>query len=152
MRWARTPVRRARGLDDTRESTLSHSPVTRSSSIDSLTRDAPPVNFSVALDPEDKVKERPVTDDKDEDGDHKNVLAAQYQLFRQAVMTSKGSFKVKPTGHTGHTGHRFWIWVTVRLQIGYLGWTRLLSRTRWLRWPKGSRKMKMSRIQCYQRH
>ena len=89
-------MRRARGLDDTRESTRSRSPVTRSSSVDSPTRDASPVNFSAALDPEDKVKKRSITDDEDEDGDRKKISAAQYQLFRQAVMTSKGSFKVNP--------------------------------------------------------
>ena len=89
MRRARTPVRRARGLDDTRESTRSRSPVTRSSS------DASPVNFFF-FDPEDKIKERPITDDEDEDSDHKKISAAQYQLFRQAVTTSKGSFKVNP--------------------------------------------------------
>ena len=72
------------------------SPVTRSSSVDSPTRNASPVNFSAALDPEDKVKERSISDDEDEDGDHKKISAAQYQLFRQAVTTSKGSFKVNP--------------------------------------------------------
>ena len=95
VRWARTPVRRARGLDDTRESSRSRSPVTRSSSVDSPTRDASPVNFSTALDPEDKIKERSISDDEDEDGDHK-ISAAQYQLFRQAVTTSNRSFKVNP--------------------------------------------------------
>ena len=54
------------------------------------------MNFSAALDPEGKVKERSITDDEDEDGDHKKISAAQYQLFRQAVTTSKGSFKVNP--------------------------------------------------------
>ena len=89
-------MRRVKGLDDTRESSGSRSPVTRSSSVDSPTRDASPVNFSVALDPEDKIKERPISDEEDEDGDHKMISAAQYQLFRQAVTTSKGSFKVNP--------------------------------------------------------
>ena len=97
-------MRRARGLDDTRESTQSRSPVTRSSSVDSPTRDASPVNFSAALDPEDKIKERPITDDEDEDDDHKKISAAQYQLFRQAVTTLKGSFKVNPTKTQGVQG------------------------------------------------
>ena len=61
IKRVRTPVRRARGLDNTRESTRSRSPVTRSSSVDSPTRDASPVNFSVALDPEDKIKQLPGT-------------------------------------------------------------------------------------------
>ena len=54
------------------------------------------MNFSAALDSEDKVKDRSITDDEDEDGTQKKVSAAQYQLFRQAVMTSKVSFKVNP--------------------------------------------------------
>ena len=54
------------------------------------------MNFSAALDSEDKVKDRSITDDEDEDGAQRKVLAAQYQLFRQAVITSKGSFKVNP--------------------------------------------------------
>ena len=54
------------------------------------------MNFSAALDPEDKIKERSISDKEDEDGDHKKISAAQYQLFRQAVTTSKGSFKVNP--------------------------------------------------------
>ena len=96
MRRSRTPVRWTRGLDNTRESTLSRSPIRRSSSSDSPPRDASPVNFSAALDSEDKVKDRSITDDEDEDGTQKKVSAAQYQLFRQTVMTSKGSFKVNP--------------------------------------------------------
>ena len=52
--------------------------------------------FLAALDSEDKVKDRSIIDDEDEDGAQKKVSAAQYQLFRQAVMTSKGSFKVNP--------------------------------------------------------
>ena len=58
-------------------------------------RDASPVNFSAALDSEDRVKDRSITDDEDEDGAQK-VSAAQYQLFRQVVTISKGSFKVNP--------------------------------------------------------
>ena len=89
-------MRRARGLDDTRESTRSRSPIRRSSSSESPPRDASPVNISAALDSEDKAKDKSMTDDEDEDGAQKKVSAAQYQLFQQAVMTSKGSFKVNP--------------------------------------------------------
>ena len=96
VRRSRTPVRRARVMDDTRDFTRSRSPIRRSSSSESPPRDASPVNFSAALDSEDKVKDRFVTDDEDGDGSQKKVLAAQYQLFRQAVMSSKGSFKVNP--------------------------------------------------------
>ena len=96
VKRSRTPVRKTRGLDDTGESIRSRSPIRRSSLSDSPPRDASPVNFSAALDSEDKVKDRSITDDEDEDGTQKKVLAAQYQLFRQAVMTSKVSFKVNP--------------------------------------------------------
>ena len=36
------------------------------------------------------------SDDEDDDGDSKKISAARYQIFRQAVTTSKGSFKVNP--------------------------------------------------------
>ena len=92
VRRVRTPVRQARGYNDSRES-RSRSPVSRSSSVESPTRDASPVNFSVALDPDDK---RSISDDEDDEGEHKKISAAQYQIFRQAVTTSRGSFKVNP--------------------------------------------------------
>ena len=91
VRRVRTPVRQARGYNDSRES-RSRSPLSRSSSVESPTRDVSPVNFSAALDPDDK---RSISDDEDDEGEHK-ISAAQYQIFRQAVTTSKGSFKVNP--------------------------------------------------------
>ena len=42
------------------------------------------------MDPDDK---RSISDDEDDEGEHKKISAAQYQIFRQAVTTSKGSFK-----------------------------------------------------------
>ena len=45
------------------------------------------------MDPDIK---RVFSDDEDDDGDSKKISAAQYQIFRQAVTTSKGSFKVNP--------------------------------------------------------
>ena len=45
------------------------------------------------MDPDDK---RSISDDEDDEGEHKKISAAQYQIFRQAVTTSKGSFKVNP--------------------------------------------------------
>ena len=36
------------------------------------------------------------SDDEDDDGDSKKISTARYQIFRQAVTTSKGSFKVNP--------------------------------------------------------
>ena len=89
VRRVRMPVRQTRGYRDSRES-RSRSPLSRSSSVESPTRDASPVNFSAAMDPDDK---RSISDDEDDEGEHKKISAAQYQIFRQAVTTSKGSFK-----------------------------------------------------------
>ena len=36
------------------------------------------------------------SDDEGDDGDSKKISAAQYKIFRQAVSTSKGSFKLNP--------------------------------------------------------
>ena len=107
----------------TRESLLSH--VLQSQglpSVDSPTRDPSPVNFSVALDLEDKIKERSISDEEDEDGNHKKISAAQYQLFRQAVTTSKGSFKVNPAK-------------TRRASLLDLGDSEVTDRVSWLDQP-----------------
>ena len=45
------------------------------------------------MDPDVK---RVFSDDEDDEGDSRKILGAQYQIFRQAVTTSKGSFKVNP--------------------------------------------------------
>ena len=92
VRQVRTPVRRARSCSESRES-RSRSPVSRSSSVESSTRDGSPVNFTPALDPDAK---RSISDEEDDEGDSKKISAAQYQIFRQAVTTSKGLFKVNP--------------------------------------------------------
>ena len=97
VRRSRTPVRHSRGRDDSRDSTRSRSPIRRSSSSDSLPRDASPVDFSAALDTEEKVKDRSISDEEDKEGSQRKVSAAQYQLFRQTVTSSKGTFKVNPT-------------------------------------------------------
>ena len=64
VRHSRTPdrrprmlVRRARDMDESRDSTRSRSPIRRSSSSESCIRDTSPVNFSAALNTEDKVKD-----------------------------------------------------------------------------------------------
>ena len=95
VRRPRTPVRQARVTDESRDSTRSRSPIGRSSLSESA-RDASPVNFSAALDSENKLKDRSITDDEDDYGSQKKVSAAQYQLFHQAVTSSKGTFKVNP--------------------------------------------------------
>ena len=96
-RRPRTPIRRARGMDESRDSTLSRSPIRRSSSSESCTRDTSPVNFSAALNTEDKVKDRTIWDEKDDEETQKKVSAGQYKLFRQAVTSSKGTFKINPS-------------------------------------------------------
>ena len=83
---------RARSCSESRDS-RSRSPVSRSSSVESPTRDGSPVNFTAAMDPDVK---RAISDDEDDEGDSRKISAAQYQIFRQAVTTSKGSFKVNP--------------------------------------------------------
>ena len=100
-RRPRTPVRRTRGMDKSRDSTRSRSRIRRSSSSESCTRDASPVDFSAALKTEERVKDRASSEDEDDEGSQKKVSAAQYQLFRQAVTSSKGTFKVN-AGLLGH--------------------------------------------------
>ena len=112
-------------MDDTRDSTRSRSPIRRSSSSESPPRDASPVNFSAALDSEDKVKDRSITDNEDDDGSQKKVSAAQYQLFRQAVMSFKGSFKVNPA-----KSHR-----AFRASLLDLGDSEVTDRVSWLDQP-----------------
>ena len=92
VRQARTPVRQATSHSESRES-RSRSPLSRSSSVESPARDEAPVNFTAAMDPDAK---RAISDDEEDEGDSKKISAAQYQIFRQAVTTSKGSYKVNP--------------------------------------------------------
>ena len=95
VRRARTPVRRCRDFDDTRSSTRSRF-VRRSSSSESPARDGSPVNFVAAFDPGETTRDRSLSDGEDEDGSNRKVSSAQYQLFHQAVTSSKGSFKLNP--------------------------------------------------------
>ena len=96
VRRSRTPVRRSRGMDKSSDSIRSRSPIRRSSSSESCPRDASPVDFSAALDTEEKVKVKSISKEEDDKGSQRKVSAAQYQLFRQAVTSSKGMFKVNP--------------------------------------------------------
>ena len=64
------PVTQSRPVDQTpttRDSTRSRSPIRRSSSSELDPRDASSVDFSAALDTEEKVKDRSVSDDEDDD-------------------------------------------------------------------------------------
>ena len=71
VRRVRTPVRQARGYSDSRDS-RSLSPLSRSSSMESLTRDVSPVNFTASMDLDDK---RSISDDEDDEGEHKKISA-----------------------------------------------------------------------------
>ena len=55
-----------------------------------------PVNLSAALDTAENVKDKSLSDEEDDKGPQRKVSVAQYQLFRQAVTSSKGSYKVNP--------------------------------------------------------
>ena len=92
VRPPRTPVRRARNHSESRDS-RSRSPLSRSSSVESTARDESPLNFNAALDVDSK---RAISEDEDAEGDSKKISAAQYEIFRQAVTTSKGTYKVNP--------------------------------------------------------
>ena len=88
----RMPVRRARNHSESRDS-RSRSPLSRSSSVESTVRDESPLNFNAALDVDSK---RAISEDEDAEGDSKKISAGQYEIFRQAVTTLKGTYKVNP--------------------------------------------------------
>ena len=96
VRISRILVRRCRDFDDTRSSTHSRSLLRRSSSSESPGRDVSPVNFTAALDLGENTRDRSLSDGEDENGFSRKVSSAQYQLFRQAVNSSKKPFKLKP--------------------------------------------------------
>ena len=54
------------------------------------------MNFTAAPDTAENIRDRSLSDDEIEEGSSRKVSSAQYQLFRQAVTSSKGSFKLNP--------------------------------------------------------
>ena len=92
VRPPRTPVRRSRNHSESGDS-RSRSPLSRSSSVESAARDESPLNFNAALDMDSK---RAFSKDEDAEGDRKKISAAQYDTFRQAVTSSRGTFKINP--------------------------------------------------------
>ena len=92
VRPPRTPVRRSRNHSESGDS-RSRSPLSRSSSEESAARDESPLNFNAALDMDSK---RAFSEDEDAEGDGKKISAAQYDTFRQAVTSSRGTFKINP--------------------------------------------------------
>ena len=92
VRPPRTPVCRSRNHSESRDS-RSRSPLSRSSSVESTARDGSPLNFNAALDMDSK---RALSEDEDAEGDGKKISAAQYEIFRQAVTSSKRTYKINP--------------------------------------------------------
>ena len=121
LRRCRTPVRRPRGMDESRSSTRSRSPIRRSSSSESSPRDASPVDFSPGLDTAENVKDKSLSDEEDDEGSQRKVSAVQYQLFRQAV--TWGLIRLTQPSLAGLPGRLFWIWVKLKWQTEYHGWT-----------------------------
>ena len=68
---------------------------------------------------------RVFSDVEDNDGDSKKISAAQYQIFRQAVTMSKGSFKVNPAKTKRAS----------RASLLYLGDPQVTDRVSWLDQP-----------------
>ena len=76
------------------------------------------------MDSEDKVKDKSITDHEDDEGSQKKVSAAQYQ-FRQAVKSSKGTFKVNPAKSRRAS----------RVSLMDLGDSEVTDRVSWLDQP-----------------
>ena len=102
---SRTPVRRARatsrwGCDDECYSFEDSECTSRSRSSHSLRspdlHPDSPVDFLSAIQPEEMTMTTSLSDSEDEDRSSKKVSLAQYEIFRQAVTSSKGSYKIVP--------------------------------------------------------
>ena len=61
--------------------------------MESTARDESLLNFNAALDMDSK---RALSEDEDAEGDSKEISEAQYEIFRQAVTSSKGTCKINP--------------------------------------------------------
>ena len=118
MRPPRTPVRRSRNHSESGDS-RSRSPLSRSSSVESAARDESPLNFNAALDMDSK---RAFSEDEDAEGDGKKISAAQYDTFRQAVTSSRGTFKINPAKTKR----------AARVSLLDLGETEVPDRVSWL--------------------
>ena len=76
VRRSRTPVRHSKGMDESRDSTRSRSPIRRSSFSESSLRDASPVDFSAVLDSAEKVKDKSISDEEDDEGSQESLSGA----------------------------------------------------------------------------
>ena len=130
VRPPRTPVRRSRNHSESGDS-RSRSPLSRSSSVQSAARDESPLNFNAALDMDSK---RAFSEDEDAEGDGKKISAAQYDTFRQAVTSSRGTFKINPAKTKR----------AARASLLDLGETEVPDRVSWLDQPSKSFPPRMS--------
>ena len=121
VRPPRTPVRRSRNHSESGDS-RSRSSLSRSSSVESAARDESPLNFNAVLDLDSK---RAFSGDKDAEGDGKKISAAQYYIFRQAVTSSKGTYKINPAKTKR----------AARASLLDLGETEVPDRVSWLDQP-----------------
>ena len=121
VRPPRTPVRRSRNHSESGDS-RSRSPLSRSSSVESAERDESPLNFNAALDMDSK---RAFLEDEDAEGDGEKISAAQYDTFRQAVTSSRGTFKINPAKTKR----------AARASLLDLGETEVPDRVSWLDQP-----------------
>ena len=123
VRPPRKPVRRYRNhrVQESRDS-RSRSPLSRSSSVESTARDESPLNFNAVLNMDSK---RALSEDEDAEGDSKKISAAQYEIFRQAVTSSKGTYKINPAK----------IKRAARASLLDLGDTEVPDRVSWLDQP-----------------
>ena len=94
----------------------------RSSSVESAAQDESPLNFNAALDMDSK---RAFSEDEDAEGDGKKISAAQYETFRQAVTSSKGTYKINPAKTKR----------AARASLLDLGETEVPDRVSWLDQP-----------------
>ena len=118
VRPPRTPVRRARNHSKSRDS-RSRSPLSRSSSVESTAREESPLNFNAALDVDSK---RAVSEDEDAEGDSKKISAAQYEIFRQAVTSSREHTRSTLPRLSQRPGPLCWTWVRQRFLTECPGW------------------------------
>ena len=121
VRPPRTPVRRSRNHSESGDS-RSRSPLSRSSSVESAARDESPLNFNAALDIDSK---RAFSEDEDAEGDGKKISAVQYDTFRQAITSSRGTFKINPAKTKR----------AARASLLDLGETEVPDRVSWLDQP-----------------
>ena len=106
------------------------------------------LDFRAAIQSEETAKSSSVSNGEDDGGSSKKVSSMQYELFSQAVMSSKGSFTIVP-GKTKRAARaslldlgeeektdNYWISAKMRRQTECRGWTSLPCLTRWCLQPE----------------